>query len=882
MQPPGLPAPAFLLESPEDPACYLDGNEAMNMPSFWNFPEMQNLVGLGGLNLAAFDQGALGHPRRKPMKVSNLAAVLTLHGSRGGGFEVLAEAGDERIAQSRTWALWAPQLREHLYEGLVAYLEGFEAAYAAQNVAVKRMSAEEWRHHLQRQHVPFHRDRRTCVREMGVDKPHRRLKEHPSVYSLNVDVMGPFLEGEDSGDYKKKVRYALLATIPVPILDAVEGVASSDDVVEPGDPVVMDCLEELPEEVDCALLELVQEINAQALKGLDVASKPYKVQNLTFVEMMSSRAASDVVQALSLIHARVRATGIPLFRLHSDRAREMVSRPVQAWAASRKLRQTLTAGDDVQANGRIEQEVNQVKRRLRLLVSEASQPRHFWPTMLRQVVAERRSYQLQALHVPAPVIVPYGARVLVRQKRWQESGQLTPPFAEMTALGPSPLMSAGWTILSTDGGVQHARHVVVPDPTADQVRLELQLLTDADRCRLTGKQTVAGGPRLQLGRGLPAAALTDRPDGGESSSWQPSEGSILGAGHSATEDDLVATEGSAFGAGHSATEDDLVAGAGTGEWVLNESLEDYQRRLVSEHLDWRLVESEIVANDPLDEDLGRVRGLLMDRLFTEIHLREDELRGLRGLVEKDRLHLKALTPADGQVLQTYTVPLQTVRQNLADWVELMRDEYKSLVSSTGTVTPIMEHELKRMPEFQHAELAPCKLVTTVKAPHGKRRARVVVCGNLVMGVDGKPPQSPELLRKSAHERWDIGVGDIKTAFLLAPRRNTSQMLVTRPPKALIEAKICDSREWWIVNKALYGLNTSPSDWSAYRNSEMKTWRWKLGERELGLHQTVEPNLWALKEKGVDLMIVYVDDIMVTPESQVVQSFMECLQSHWTT
>ena len=63
-------------------------------------------------------------------------------------------------------------------------------------------------------------------------------------------------------------------------------------------------------------------------------------------------------------------------------------------------------------------------------------------------------------------------------------------------------------------------------------------------------------------------------------------------------------------------------------------------------------------------------------------------------------------------------------------------------------------------------------------------------------------------------------------------------------------------------------------------------RWKLGERELGLHQTVEPNLWALKEKGVDqplvFMIVYVDDIMVTAESQVAQSFMECLQSHWTT
>ena len=287
MQSPGLPPPAFLLESPEDPACYLDWREAMNMPSFWNFPEMQSLVGLGGLGLAAFDQGALGHGRRKPTKVlTNLGAVLALHGLEGDGFEVLAEAGDERIDQSRTWALWAPQLRERIYEGLVVSLEGYEDAFTRRDVAVKRMSAEEWRHHLQRQHVPFHRDCRTCVREMGVDRPHRRLKEHPSVYSLNVDVLGPFLEGEDSGDYKKKVRYALLATIPVPILDAVEGVASSDEVLDPGDPVVMDCLDELPEKVDCAPLELVQEINAEALKGLDAASRPYKVQNLTFVEMM--------------------------------------------------------------------------------------------------------------------------------------------------------------------------------------------------------------------------------------------------------------------------------------------------------------------------------------------------------------------------------------------------------------------------------------------------------------------------------------------------------------------------------------------------------------------------------------------------------------------
>ena len=224
----------------------------------------------------------------------------------------------------------------------------------------------------------------------------------------------------------------------------------------------------------------------------------------------------------------------------------MVSRPVDAWAASRKLRQTLTAGDDPQANGRIEQEVNQVKRRLRLLVSETSQPRHFWPTMLRQVVEEWRSYQLQALHVPAPVIVPCGARVLVRQKRWQETGQLTPPFVQMIALGPSPLMTSGWTVLSSDGGVQHARHVVVPDPTADHVRLELQLLTETDRRRLTGKQTVAGAPRLQPGHGLPGLPLQLGP-----TSVPSSRGGSLFRGSHTVQQKMPLSQELVRGSGHS-------------------------------------------------------------------------------------------------------------------------------------------------------------------------------------------------------------------------------------------------------------------------------------------------------------------------------------------
>ena len=41
-----------------------------------------------------------------------------------------------------------------------------------------------------------------------------------------------------------------------------------------------------------------------------------------------------------------------------------------------------------------------------------------------------------------------------------------------------------------------------------------------------------------------------------------------------------------------------------------------------------------------------------------------------------------------------------------------------------------------MEGYQTMELAPSKLVTTVKSPNGKRKARIVICGNLVTKAHG--------------------------------------------------------------------------------------------------------------------------------------------------
>ena len=56
----------FLLESPQGPATYLDEPEASQCPSFFTFPELMSSVDTGEIYYIQFDQGRMGHTRRKP------------------------------------------------------------------------------------------------------------------------------------------------------------------------------------------------------------------------------------------------------------------------------------------------------------------------------------------------------------------------------------------------------------------------------------------------------------------------------------------------------------------------------------------------------------------------------------------------------------------------------------------------------------------------------------------------------------------------------------------------------------------------------------------------------------------------------------------------
>ena len=255
------------------------------------------------------------------------------------------------------------------------------------------------------------------------------------------------------------------------------------------------------------------------------------------------------------------------------------------------------------------------------------------------------------------------------------------------------------------------------------------------------------------------------------------------------------------------------------------------------------------------------------------------------------------------VLQTYTVSLTEVKKDIHLWKEPLQAEMEALVSS-GTIRRVRVDQLVDEPGYDKMEVAPAKIVPTIKSPSGKRKARIVICGNMVhpaghvkpsqlpdggghgchrpRGVaspavqspgDGKDPNGGGVgkpggdgpagatdlyaggvdstalrcvLRKAAGASWSLASTDVRGAFLLAPRSQTRrQLLVVEPPRLLTSTGLIPAEERWICDGAMYGLDTSPADWASFRDHHMSSFRWETPTHRCHLSRSPEPNIWSI-------------------------------------
>ena len=135
------------------------------------------------------------------------------------------------------------------------------------------------------------------------------------------------------------------------------------------------------------------------------------VRSLTFVEVLPSRNTKHLIPAVARVYARLRQLGLPVFRLHTDRARELTSAPMRRWTLDRGIITTFTSGSSFKCNGRVEAEVGIIKRMIRTLVSSGSCTLTQWPLAARHLGERRLRCQLTEVGWPTGKLLRFGAKV---------------------------------------------------------------------------------------------------------------------------------------------------------------------------------------------------------------------------------------------------------------------------------------------------------------------------------------------------------------------------------------------------------------------------------------------------------------------------------------
>ena len=325
-------------------------------------------------------------------------------------------------------------------------------------------------------------------------------------------------------------------------------------------------------------------------------------------------------------------------------------------------------------------------------------------------------------------------------------------------------------------------------------------------------------------------------------------------------------------------------------------------------------------------DEGEVLGITAVKL-RELQIEEAKVQEMYGKQEK-------------QVLQTRIAGPAEVMRDKEEWIPAIEAEMKSLLEEKKAVRIVTGKEAREMMEDPRykVDLMPGKMVTTIKAPNGKKKCRLVICGNHAEGggrdqeeslyAGGSDAISIRTATKCAAENnWEGVVLDIKTAFLNAPlhvqdnKSKQKKVVLMRPPAVLVRLGLCKSDEYWAVERALYGLRESPRRWAVFRDEKVRTLRWQRGAQNFWMEQSIaDPNVWRImgsQEKDEErrgtsstartggptmsggsstagsmewtqeghlqgLVVVYVDDILAYGGEQTLEEFVHQVKAMWET
>ena len=424
------------MEHPEDPRLYLPPGEIADRSVFlWRTTFIEGMVNAFGLEETAFDQGALGNPQRRPTRcLTNLE--LGLRGLRD------SRTSWPRPVRGEDPSVWSHGFREALCSAMKLWSRAMET-----DATTKAMSAKEkgeWKEHLTNNHFPYRRDCSVCLQASGTGRPARKV-EHRDAFVLSLDVAGPFaIKGVDENRGSKH-RFVLVGSYTFP---KIKDIPAEEEPVEEEqheeeffqiDELDVDEGVELPEDPSLDEQEKEWERTVGELK------KPVEMQTLKFCVPVEHHRGREVLDAVQSFYLTLRAMGMPLNRIHSDRGREFRVKPLRRWCRERDIAQTFTEGLKPTQNGSAENCVRWFKSQARLLLVAGKLDKKFWPGAMR--AAADRYNRRQLGWKPPPM--KFGQVVWVKSKK--DLGPFDPRWECGRYMGPADDVREGHVVRLDDG-----------------------------------------------------------------------------------------------------------------------------------------------------------------------------------------------------------------------------------------------------------------------------------------------------------------------------------------------------------------------------------------------------------------------------------------------
>ena len=327
--------------------------------------------------------------------------------------------------------------------------------------------------HLKQNHVPYRNDCATCLRGSAKRKQHRRVLT-PQAWTLSVDTAGPFAKGKD--EHTMKARYLVVGVLSVPALamtgsdvtkpmdtdpgpmpigggalDDAEWLADRDGV---GDEIEPELPAKELSEARSAWNEWDKLVKSSREDWLAEAQTEHlpkvEIVDFVYVEAIERKTYGEVLTAIGRMHARAKAEGFDVRRLHSHRGREYNNKPLRDWCARHSVHKTLAVAEEHQGNGRAEGAIMRVKSKTRTILEEAGSEKSGWPLAAKLAAHELKNVARRKLGIETQESLPYGTRIQVSGRSWKREtweARTTVAFVRC----PSADMSRGWVVETEEG-----------------------------------------------------------------------------------------------------------------------------------------------------------------------------------------------------------------------------------------------------------------------------------------------------------------------------------------------------------------------------------------------------------------------------------------------